>query len=394
MRLLKDIVLLLLIVSFINDDFVVDKIAGENSLKIIFGLFIIVHIKDIILAFKAPSNNVMKAFYLFIVILSISVLINALLGYTTLIKGLQVIIAISVVFIYFSRYHDLDKLLYFVWSAVIMSAIISLFNEPSDQWTYRISGGTGDQNEFSVHLLTGMGIGIYLFQKHKNLFLLLSTSTLFLYALLYAGSRSAMLALALVVLYTMFVRFSYLLKKLFSIKVLILFLIIGIFAAQYDFSKMTAIKGMQERAGNLGTAHERFISWKAGSRMIQDNFLLGVGVDNYEKHAREYAVDFIDEGSLAPHNILVKIFAETGFFPFVAFLIFIYVLLRTKFSLILRSDYYWLSLVAYVNLFMGLTLSITYEKYFWMSLALLANAIFVVSSSQEEQEYENSPHFA
>ncbi len=391
MRLLKDIVLFLLIVSFINDDFVVD-LAGENSLKIIFGLFILVYIKDIILAFKSPTNNVMRFFYLFIVVLSISVLINALLGYTTLIKGLQVIIAISVVFVYLSRYPNLDKLLYFVWTAVIISAIISLFNEPSDQWTYRISGGTNDQNEFSVHLLTGLGIGIYLFQKHKNLFVLLSTSLLFLYALLYAGSRTAMLALALLVIYTIFVRFSFLLKKLFSFKVIVLLLIAGIFAAQYDFSKMTAIKGMQERAGNLGTAHERFISWKAGSRMIQDNFILGVGVDNYEKYARKYAVDFIAEGSLAPHNILVKIFAETGFFPFVAFLIFIYVLLKTKFLAILKSDYYWLSLVVYANLFMGLTLSITYEKYFWMSLALLANAIFVISMNEKEDEYENSSY--
>ncbi len=391
MRLLKDIVLFLLIVSFINDDFVVD-LAGENSLKIIFGLFILVYIKDIILAFKSPTNNVMRFFYLFIVVLSISVLINALLGYTTLIKGLQVIIAISVVFVYLSRYPNLDKLLYFVWTAVIISAIISLFNEPSDQWTYRISGGTNDQNEFSVHLLTGLGIGIYLFQKHKNLFVLLSTSLLFLYALLYAGSRTAMLALALLVIYTIFVRFSFLLKKLFSFKVIVLLLIAGIFAAQYDFSKMTAIKGMQERAGNLGTAHERFISWKAGSRMIQDNFILGVGVDNYEKYARKYAVDFIAEGSLAPHNILVKIFAETGVFPFVAFLIFIYVLLKTKFLAILKSDYYWLSLVVYANLFMGLTLSITYEKYFWMSLALLANAIFVISMNEKEDEYENSSY--
>jgi hypothetical protein len=397
MRLLKDIVLFLLILSFINDNFIVDKIAGGNSLKIIFGLFIVVHIQEIVKAFKSPKNSVMNAFYFFIFVMFVVLLINTIIGNITLIKGLQVIIAISVVFIYMSYYKDLDKLLYFIWVAVIVSAIVSLFNEPADQWTYRISGGTDDANEFSVHLLTGLSIGIYLFlYKHKNFILFITTTTLFLYALLYAGSKTAMLTLALGVLITIFVKFSFLVRKIFSMKVLLVLIILGVVASQYDFSKMTAVQGLQERAKSFGTAHERFISWKAGSRMIQDNFVLGVGVDNYEKYVRQYALDFIAEGSLAPHNILVKIFAETGFFSFIAFLYFLFVLLYTKFNEILRSKYYWIGLVVFANLLMGLTLSITYEKYFWMSLALLANAIMRISSEEEEEEemYENTAYIA
>ena len=393
MRLLKDIVLFLLIVSFINDDFIVDRIAGENSLKAIFGLFILVHIRDIIKAFQMPKNNVMRMFYTFIFVMAIVLFINVLFGNILLIKGLQVIVSITIVFVYLSYYKDLDKLLYFIWIAVIMSSVISLFNEPSDIWSYRISGGTNDQNEFSVHLLAGLSIGVYLYRKHQNLLLFLATSGLFIYALLYAGSRTAMLALGLAVIYTILVKFTYLIKKILSLKVLLVFLLLGIFAAQYDFSKMTAVQGLQERAGNLGTAHERFISWKAGGRMIQDNFLLGVGADNYTKYTRKYAVDFIDEGSLAPHNIFVKIFAEMGFITFIAFLLFLYVLLRTKFRQILYTDYYWLSLAVYAALFMGLTLSITYEKYFWMILALLSNVILKLSYEEEDENYENTPHF-
>jgi len=396
MGFLKDILLFLLIVSFINDDFIVDRIAGENSLKIIFGLFVFVHIQDIINAFKAPKNSVMKTFYLFIFTMFVVLLINSLIGNITLVKGLQVILAISIVFVYFSYYPNLDKLLYFIWIAVIISAVISLFNEPLDKWSFRITGGTNDENEFSVHLLTGLSIGVYLYlQKHKNLWLFLGTSALFIYALLYAGSRTALLFLTLATLYTLIVKFSFVLRRMFSFKVVLLFILLGIVALQYDFSKMSAIQGIEERAKNLGTAHERFISWKSGARMIQDNFILGVGADNYEKYTRKYALDFIAEGSLAPHNIFIKIFSEAGFFSFVTFLLLLYMLLRTEFIAILTSAYYWISLAVYANLFMGLTLSITYEKYFWMTLALLANVIMIVQSSREkkgETVHENSSY--
>ncbi len=394
MRLLKDIVLFLLIVSFINDDFIVDRIAGENSLKIIFGLFILVHIQEIIASFAGPKNRVIKTFYIFIFLMSLVLFINVITGNLELMKGLQVTIAILIVFVYFSYYENLDKLLYMIWFAVIISAIISLFNEPSDKWSYRISGGTNDENEFSVHLLAGMSIGVYLFQKHKNIWLFLGTSGLFLYALIYAGSRTAMLFLALAILYIILVKFTFVLKKVLSLKVLLGLLIVGIAITQYDFSKVRAIKGFQERAGNLGTAQERFISWKAGARMTQDNLILGVGADNYAKNTRKYAVDYVAEGSLAPHNIFIKMFAEEGFFVFVAFLYFLYTLLTADFRVILESEYFWLSLAVYAALFMGLTLSISYEKYFWLILALLSNAILKIDFEGSEDKDENIAHFA
>jgi len=398
MRLLKDITLFLLIVSFINDDFIVDRIAGENSLKVIFVIFIIVHIQDILKAFTLPKNQVMKAFYLFVFVMGVVLFLNTMFGHIELIKGLEVLISIVIVFVYMSYYKNLDKMLYFIWIAVIISSIISLFNEPLDKWSYRITGGTNDENEFSVHLLAAMSIGIYLYYKHKNLFLFLATSGLFMYALLYAGSRTAMLALALSIIYTLYVKFRFVLKQMLSAKILLLFLVLGIAVSQYDFTQMQAIKGMEERAGNFGTAHERFISWKAGVRMIQDNFLLGVGVDNYEKNTRKYALDFIAEGSLAPHNIFIKIFAETGVFSTLTFLLFLYLLLTTEYSTIKNSDYFWLSLAVYTTLFMGLTLSITYEKYFWMFLSILSNAILKVTFNEKERKkdniYENTPYFA
>ena len=389
LNVLKDLSLFLLIFGMINDNFVVERLANPNALKIIFIFFILMNFKNILASFLMPKNNVMRFFYLFISVLSVITFLDIFWGYITLIEGLQVIISISIIFVYISYYPNLERILYFVWISVIVSAIISLFNAPVDQWTFRRSGGTEDPNEFSVHLLMGLSIGFYLYQKHKNLFLLVSTTLLFLYALLYAGSKTAMLVFAILFLYTLVTRFRFIIKKFFSIPMLILILGLGVFATQYNFSKLDAVKGMEERAKKFGTAHERFISWKAGLRMFEDNTFLGVGVNKYENNVRKYALDFIAEGSLAPHNIIVKILAEVGILPSIAFFIFLYFLLTEKYYYILHSEYYWLSLVVYSTLLMGLTLSITYEKYFWMALAILSNVIISESIKSKETEYEN-----
>ncbi len=392
-RTIKDFTLLLLIFSFINDNFLVE-VAGANILKIILGLFIVLNAKDILYAFTKPSNRIMKSFFIFIAIMTVVMLVTKIFYFhTTLTDGLIVIIPMTVVFAYLSNYENFERLLYFIWISVVVSAVISLFNEPATQWTFRRSGGTTDPNEFSVHLLTAMSITIYLFYKNKNFIFLIASQALFAYALLYAGSKSAMLTLAVLILYAIFVKFRFVLKKIFSFKGLIAFVILVFVAFQFDFSKVEAVAGMQERAQTYGTADTRFVSWEAGWRMAQDNFLLGVGFDVYEDFARGYALDFIADGSLAPHNIFVKLLAEAGIFAFAAFILFLYLLFSTKYHEIVNSEYYWIYLAALSNIIMGLTLSSTYEKYSWMSLALLSNVIIMLYKQQKEVKSENTPHY-
>lgn len=392
-RIIKDFTLLLLIFSFINDNFLVE-VAGPNILKIILGLFIVINIQDISHAFTKPSSRVIKSFFIFISIMTIVMLITKIFYFhTTLTDGLIVIVPMTVVFAYLSYYGNFERLLYIIWISVIASAVISLFNEPATQWTFRRSGGTTDPNEFSVHLLTAMAITIYLFYKNKNLIFLIASQVLFAYTLLYAGSRSAMLTLAILVVYAIFVKFRFVLKKIFSFKGLIVFAILVFVALQFDFTKVEAVAGMQERAQTHGTADTRFVSWEAGWRMAQDNFLLGVGFDVYEDFARGYALDFIADGSLAPHNIFIKLLAEAGVFAFASFIFFLYFLFSSKYKEIVSGEYYWIYVAALSNILMGLTLSSTYEKYSWMSLALLSNVIIVLYNQQKEVKSENTPHY-
>jgi len=388
-NLLKNVSLFLLIFGVINDDFVVDRVAGENALKAIFAFFLLTHGNEILKAFMKPKNTAMKFFYLFFFTLVAVAFIDVIFGYVELMKAIFVLLPIVVVFLYVSYVDDFEKLLYFLWLSIVFSAILAVFSDPLTPWTFRKTGGTGDPNEFAAHLLAGMFITIYLYLKNKNLFFILGSMPLFFYTLLYAGSKSSFLTLAALTVLILFTKFSDFLKKMFSFKSLLVLLVLGIGLSYFNVTRITAVKGLQERAQSAGTAKTRFVSWNAGVRMAQDNILTGVGIEQYEKNVKGYATDFIAKGSYAPHNFLIKVLGEVGFFPFITLILFLIVLFYTDYRKIAQSDYFWIYIAAASVVLMGLTLSMSYEKYFWLFLGLLSHVklVLFVEEIEEEEEY-------
>ena len=394
-NVLKNIALFLFVFGVINDDFVVDRIAGENALKIIFVFFFLVNIKEFLQDILKPKNSTMKLFYLFFFTLAVVTFVDVVLGLVALNKALMVLVPIIVTFVYVSYYDSFEKLLYFIWVSMVFSAIVAVFSDPITQWTFRKTGGTGDPNEFAAQLLVTIGITIYLFMKNKNQLFLWSSLLLFAYTLVYAGSKSSFLTLGILVIFTMLTKFSDLLKKMFSLKVFVALLIVLGGLSYFNVMQSAAVKGIEKRAQSSGTAKTRFVSWNAGVRMSEENFLTGVGVENYEKNVKRYATDFIAEGSYAPHNFLIKIIAESGIFPFIAMLLFLILLFTSEYKSIVTSEYFWIYLSALSVVLMGLTLSMSYEKYFWLFLGLLShvNLLFWMKH-QEEFRIENNAYIA
>jgi len=388
-NLLKNISLFLLVFGVINDDFVVDRIAGENALKAIFAFFLLTHGNEILKAFMKPKpkNTAMKFFYLFFFTFVFIGFLGVGLGYVEMFKAIFVVLPVIVVFLYVSYVDDFDKLLYFLWISIVFSAILAVFSDPLTQWTFRKTGGTGDPNEFAVHVLAGMGITVYLYLKNRNIFFLLGSMALFFYTLLYAGSKSSFLTLAILLLVVLFTKFRDVVKQAISLKSLIVLLILGVAFSFSNLSQMSAIKGMKERAQSAGTAKTRFVSWNAGLRMAEENLLTGVGIEQYKLRSRAYATDFMAEGANAPHNFLIKVLGEVGFFPFITLLLFLIVLFYTDYLKIAQSDYFWIYITAASVVLMGLTLSMSYEKYFWLFLGLLSHVKLVLFVEEKEEEY-------
>lgn len=283
---------------------------------------------------------------------------------------------ISIV-IYFSNYR-LDKILYFIWLSMVVSILICYFNEPLSEWSFRKSGGTGDPNEFATQVLSFMFISIYLFKNNHSRIFIFSSSVLFIYGLFMAGSKSSFLILGILIIIIVLRNYqSFLNYKSF---VLILILLFAFNAINFNNIKM--INNMLERSKKSGTEYTRINSWIAGYHMLEDNVILGVGINNYADYTRQYAEVFLADDAIAPHNVFVKLVAESGIIVFLSFIIFIVILMLSNIRSILLSRYEYLWYATLSTILMGLTLGITYEKYFWISIAIMMQINKLINNKQ------------
>ncbi len=386
-KYLKDFSLFFLLFVSFNDTFST-QMTGDYIIKVALAFFVLLHIQEYIEILLSHKNRVIKAFLLFFLVISVITLLSNLIYFNdTLVVGVIRLFAIFALFTYFSYTRELRKVLYMIWTIMIVSSIIAFFSDPMTIYTFRRAGGTGDPNDFAAQLLVVMFITIYLFQKNRNWFFLLGSLAIFTYTLLYAGSKSSFIFLALMLLITFVLKFKAIMIHLFSGKgmmatvVIVAGLMIGI------INSGKAVEGLQGRAQETGTFQQRLIVWRAGGEMIRDHFFMGVGFGEFPKVSGRYVKDYLAEEARPSHNIFIKIFAESGVFAFLAFLFFVITLFSTKFKEIVSSDYYWLYLASLSVVLMGLTIPSLHHKDFWISLAILSNVItYLTYEKQEEQE--------
>ena len=360
------LIVFIFIFSFFNDNFLVEKF-GENSLKVIFILFILTCSYDIYISLK-KNFYVLKYFLIFISTLITIVLIHTFMGYldNSIIITMLKILAIFTIVVYFSN-NDLIKNLYFFWISMLSSIIICYFNEPINEWTFRTTGGTADPNEFAAHLLAFIFISIYLFKLNRNYIFIVISIISFLYGFFKAGSMSSFVVLFLLTGLLWIVNFRKFLKLVIPLVLIIFFLV--------DFSKIQAITNILERTNNLGTADTRFASWEAGINMINDNLIVGIGFNNYISTVQKYTINYLSNHSVAPHNIYLKLLAENGIIIFILFIFLIINIISKNFHLVLFQKELYLLLSLISLLLMGMSLGFIWDNYFWFIVAIYINSL-------------------
>ncbi len=377
-ELFKKISLFLMIFSVFNDAMVTEY-AGEMVLKLITQLFIVVHLRDFYYIIIGQKTAVMKSFYtMMLIVLAVLLFSNLLYLDVSLDFNLKRMIAIFAIFVYIAHYKDFDQMLYVIWITMIISAIYAFFGDTVEQYTFRKSGGNEDPNEYAAQLLSVMFITVYLFKKNKNYYFLFGSLAFFFYSLLYAGSKSSFIFLSVLLIIILFVKKEVIFSYIFSLRGMLgsiaLFIVLG--GLFFALSGDSAVSGLQERAGSTGTFHQRLVVWSAGLEMIADNFFLGVGFGEFPLHVGDYLRSYLADEAHASHNVFIKIFAESGVFSFIAFCLFIFSLFHTKYSEIIRSNYFWVYLSSLAVILMGLTIPTLHHKDFWVSLGVLANAVY------------------
>ncbi|RJP73849.1 MAG: O-antigen ligase family protein [Ignavibacteriales bacterium] len=373
-NLLYDVVNLVFIFTLYNDNFFVEKF-GPLSLRVVFAVFIILNLRRM---YKNITNRVLLKqlipFLVFLLLSLSSLMINpGTNDPTKLTNNLLLLISMFVITVCYINY-NFDKVLYMVWVVILSSVIILAFNSTINKWTFRKTGGTADPNEFATQLLAFSMISIYLFRKNRNYIFVSISAMAFLYGLFQAASLSSFLAAFVLGIFILikYLRFAFT-KSIITVTILA---VVGIFAfisLQDKILDIQAIDNVLGRTEKTGTAKTRFQSWNAGLNMLVDKPILGVGMNNYAVNSPKYTRENLSQDSVAPHNIYLKSLAESGLIVFLSLVIFLFDMLTKYFRTIVNSDYFWIYLAVVAFLLMGFTLGLNYNKYLWLTFALLMN---------------------
>ncbi|MDP4195037.1 MAG: O-antigen ligase family protein [Bacteroidota bacterium] len=372
--------------SIYNDNFLVDYL-GSNSLKAIFLLFILFNLLRISRnLFDRETMMELIPFLVFFLGDFFNMLINPPVGEEQGAKLFEdSLLLLSMLFIvtFFINY-NLIKTLYFIWGSLIVSSVIAFFNSPLSKWTFRKTGGTGDPNEFASQMLAFIFISIFLFKKNRNIVFLIISIIAFAYSILFAASMSSFIFLAVIGVFVLlrFLSLSFVKSMLISITAIVA-VITTIIMFQDKLESFEIINNILGRTEETGTANTRFNSWNAGLKMVADKPILGVGLHKYGKYSPKYSTKFLAEDSVAPHNLFLELAAESGLIVFFAFVFFLFNLMSKYFYTIVHSDYFWIYMAVTSYLLMGLTLGLTYNKFFWLTIALLMNLHLKLSLERE-----------
>lgn len=370
------------IFSTINDNFIVDNF-GSMSLKILFVIFAIMNINSL-LSFKYGSLHNAPFFCLAVAML-ISLLVN-LPNYTDIISAINLFVSISMIFIVFSQEKEIEK---YMWCYVI-SALFSAFlcitaANTISEYTFRKTGGTGDPNEFSITILIPLGFLLGRILKVNNIkekIGIIAIILVYSISLLFAGSKSAILSLALfIVIFIGYILISHKSNhKILLIGSIILILtIVGLIIREYYGDTLQMVV---KRFSKVGTANERFISWKSGYELFKSYPFFGVGLGNYETMIGIYFPSIV-KGSKAAHNMYVQALVELGIGGFLAYIWFILSPLYKQVKYRIYPLEFILGFIPFI--LMGFTLSLLLDKYVWIFYAFLYNrGLFVNTDNYED----------
>lgn len=215
-----------------------------------------------------------------------------------------------------------------------------------------ISGTFGNKNLLSSILYCSLPfyfIGLKYSKNYKRL--CASAILLSLFFLVTLRSRSVLIAL-IIFLGLNFIRYKYrvLSKKIF-VSILCLFLLGSSIYFSFSFGKKNVLSSVFSnqyfnRITDNKTFDTRVLFWNNSLKIIEDNFIFGVGGGNWGIHFPKYGLsnfsnDEIINGKVIvdnPHNDFLKIFCEIGIFGFLFFVTIFIINLYYSFTLYTKAN--------------------------------------------------------
>ena len=355
---IKSIILFFLIIIIFNDTLFA-SIFNLTIMRIVYALFLIVFSLDIINNFRNLKGLVKISILSFILLLIISSFIHFISIPLYPYENIYNMIIIGGILLAINQNNDHQIKRYMLF-AIFLSCIYAIFRpETLSEWTFRKTGGTGDPNEFACHIILG---SIIAWNYIKNKILKLFLMFLFIFSLIISGSVTGGLCYILIVIYKAISSF----KNKFNIKSLSIFFGLNIISYAILIRLDILSLYLNRAFNNTSNFISRQNAWANGLQLFRENwytFFIGGG-PNYFDQRNSLLVSSNDDTAIAAHSMYIEIMADTGIIGVILFL-FPISLLVFKNIFIPKYDMF------FAMLFMSLALSMTYEKYFWLIIALI-----------------------
>ncbi len=265
----------------------------------------------------------------------------------------------------------------------------------------RSGGPIGDPNRFAQILIVLLPLGLFRIideKKGSAKFWALLCTGLILVGTLLTYSRGGFITITLLVtLVTIlrYIKFSYV-----AIAVAGMLTVVAVSSPNY-FLRMSSIFNVQALFSNDasvsadGATRGRVTEMLAALNCYLDHPIVGVGPGQYSKF---YSIDYMADPSIAfreilstrrAHTLYFELMAETGTLGLASFMAIVVILLSRLWRLRKRflktnTEYanlatgFWLSIVAYLST--AVFLHFSYQRYFWILLALGGATIHVLEA--------------
>jgi O-antigen ligase len=286
---------------------------------------------------------------------------------------------------------------YLAWAFIVgcmLSLCIAIPNYLASP-EYKIRAHVGDELDPNKYALI-LGIGFFLFLLNKpwpnsRIFLSIKIISLlaFLYGLIISASRGSVMALSIALIVYFFINKGKL-KNFFYLFIIGLvagtLIVIGL---QRGMIKEFSVERIQTLTSDEGIGG-RMAIWRAGLKMVNDNFIVGVGLKEFNKNFYKYSrIIPFDTYGIDPHNTYLSILAETGIIGFIlAFWIigaFAYLLRKSKSQTAIIA----LCLLSFLSV-ASLSITTQFMKVFWLCLALSYLFINYPVQNKLQQEHIES----
>ncbi|MBT4349625.1 O-antigen ligase family protein [bacterium] len=248
-----------------------------------------------------------------------------------------------------------------IWQSFTAWNLPAAYNEPNIK---RLTAVFAYPNALSLLIapITAWFTGLWLSSKHKSKELAY-LGVIFLGILLLVSTKSegALLAFGFSLLFYFFFAKIANKKKL----ALVIILILAIFLTPAKNYITQATNDILQPNSNQHTSSlaVRSLQWQETTELLQDHWLVGAGINGYQKMMVNYHQITWLEIFLYPHNIFLNFWVELGFLGLLLFITLMSYLARTCYGLIKNQHYLaWALTLAWLTWFVHGLVDVPYFK--------------------------------